>query len=111
MKILLAAILAFCVVPVSHAQSVASSAMWAAVGVDLGTTWYGIVKDGRREANPIVTNRPAVQAAFVIGTTAAADYSAHRLNRAGHRKLALVARLLITSAHVYATAHNLRTVR
>lgn len=104
-----------------HAQTptldLSHAALYFTTGADLGTTWYGILKDQRREANPLlnrafkisdVRQRTFVQGGAVIGLTVAADIATHKLAKSGHPKLAAFARLFISGAHGYAVVQNLK---
>src|SRR5262249_25143640 len=60
------------------------------LGADAGTTWYGIKKDNKQEANPIVTTlssrfhpgqRMIVESSIAVGLTAGGDCASHWLLR------------------------------
>ena len=97
-------------------KDVSHSTMYLAVGADLGTTFYGVLKDKRQEANPLlhtfkvsdVRKRTFVQGGAVIGLTVAADFAAHKLEKAGHWKIAAFSRFLISGTHFYGAYQNLK---
>lgn len=98
------------------ADSLSHRALYLSVGVDLGTTWYGVLKDEREEANPIlkqvrisdIRKKTAVQSGIAIGGTVLSDWCSHVIARQGHPKLAAVLRFSISGAHAWAVWKNLK---
>ena len=93
------------------------AAMWFTLAADAGTTWYGIKKDNKEEANPIVTKlssrfhpgqRMIVESSIAVGLTAGGDCASHWLLRNGHPKLMLFVRGLIIGTHTLAVFNNMQ---
>lgn len=86
------------------------TAMWFSLGADLGTTWYGVTKDNKEEANPLVGRGGSMLrvSSMAIGLTAVSDWSQHRMIAQGRNKAATTIRLVITGVHIFAVWHNLR---
>lgn len=83
-------------------------ALYFTVGADMGTTEYGIRKDHRGEANPLLGQRTAERITILAASTVAADYATHFLARKGHPWLGFLGRAFISGAHGYAAGRNLR---
>src|SRR5262249_47389036 len=93
------------------------AAMWFTLGADSGTTWYGIKKDNKQEANPILAGlssrfhprqRMVIESSIAVGLTAGGDYASHRLLRNEHPKLMLFVRGLIIGTHTWAVFNNMK---
>lgn len=97
-------------------ETLSHGALYFTTGSDLGTTWYGVLKDKRTEANPLlntfkisdVRKRTFAQGGAVLGLTIAADFATHKMASAGHPKLAALCRFVIAGAHGYAVVQNLK---
>ena len=93
------------------------AAMWFTLGADAGTTWYGIKKDNKVEANPVLTNlsgrfnprqRMILESGIAVGLTAGGDCASHWLLRNGHPRLMLFVRGLIIGTHTWAVFNNMK---
>lgn len=88
---------------------ISHSALWFSFGVDLGTTWYGIKKDGKYEANPLIGRGAPMARIVIVSTagTAVADWANHRISKT-HPRWAFGLRSGLTALHLFAAGRNMR---
>lgn len=92
------------------------NAQWFMIGADLGTTWYGIQKDYRHEANPLLVaiakpfdpkHRMVVQSSAVIGMSIVSDYTNHKIFNT-NPKIRIFLRSVVLGVHAFAVYNNLK---
>jgi hypothetical protein len=83
--------------------------MFAASGGDLVTTEWGLQRPGIYEGNPIASNR-GVRIATHVVAPAVVWWTTEKMQKSGHKKLALIIRIGLMAAYSYAAMHNVHTV-
>lgn len=87
-----------------------SGALWLGMGADLGTTWAAL-RDGGREANPLLGKGARTITITSVGITALSDWQAHILSERGHAKKVAIVRGAVAALHFWIASRNLKVGR
>lgn len=91
----------------SKPHPMSQAVLYGGTAFDLGTTWAGIRYGNFKEGNPLLGQRKAVQAGYVIGMAVATDFVTRKLAAAGHPKLATITNFIAGGMHVASGGLNL----